>query len=150
MLEGYNTQQKIELISFLKSMQGKHVSVNQIVEHFADIDVQIGLTTIYRQLNKLVEQGFVKKYYIDDTAGSCFEYIDPEVTDDTANYFHLKCEECDNLIHFACQEVIELQEHVKAEHGFSIDPVRTVFYGTCAKCIKLKEKQKEKQNDITK
>ena len=62
MLEGYNTQQKTELISFLKSMQGKHVSVNQIVEHLADIDVQIGLTTIYRQLNKLVEQGFVKKY----------------------------------------------------------------------------------------
>ncbi|HHU53450.1 MAG TPA: transcriptional repressor [Clostridiaceae bacterium] len=140
MTGGYKTQQKTELMSYLEQMKGKHVTVNQIIEHFSEIGVQIGVTTIYRQLNRLVDTGLVKKYFIDEISGSCFEYVDINCKNSDQDHFHLKCEICDQLIHFECQEVMELQNHVKAEHGFIIDPVRTVFYGTCKKCLALKEK----------
>lgn len=141
MTDGYKTQQKTELISYLKSMRGSHVTVNQIVDHFEKIKVKIGLTTIYRQLNKMVEDGYVKKYFIDERAGSCFEFIDKNCDHSNHSHFHLKCETCDRLIHFDCQEVTDLQTHILEEHDFEINPVRTVFYGLCGECSKLRRKE---------
>ena len=46
----------------------------------------------------------------------------------------MKCEKCGKLLHMDCSEITELNEHLKAEHGFTIDPLRTVFYGICAEC----------------
>ncbi|HHT24213.1 MAG TPA: transcriptional repressor [Clostridiaceae bacterium] len=143
MTDGYKTQQKTELMSYLETMKGKHVTVNQIIDHFSEIGVQIGVTTIYRQLNKLVDTGHVKKYFIDEISGSCFEFVGKDHEISISDHFHLKCEICDKLIHFECREVLELQKHVKAEHDFTIDPVRTVFYGICKKCLDSKEKKSD-------
>lgn len=140
MTGGYKTQQKTELMSYLEEMKGKHVTVNQIIKHFSEIGVQIGVTTIYRQLNKLVDTGKVKKYFIDEISGSCFEFVDENHGISESTHFHLKCEICDKLIHFECREVLELQNHVRDEHDFIIDPVRTVFYGICKQCFDSKEK----------
>ncbi|MGI6579424.1 MAG: Fur family transcriptional regulator [Saccharofermentanales bacterium] len=150
MTGGYKTQQKTELMSYLESMKGKHVTVNQIIEYFSEIGVQIGVTTIYRQLNKLVDSGHVKKYFIDEISGSCFEFVDHNCENPVQDHFHLKCENCDQLIHFQCKEVTELQKHVKAEHGFIIDPVRTVFYGICEKCFNAQEKDQILNDPINK
>ncbi|NLJ70556.1 MAG: transcriptional repressor [Clostridiaceae bacterium] len=140
MTGGYNTQQKTELISYLEAMKGKHVTVNQIINYFSEIGVKIGVATIYRQLNKLVDSGHVKKYFIDEISGSCFEFVGENHEVTISDYFHLKCEICDQLIHFECKEVRELQNHVKSEHGFIIDPVKTVFYGICKNCFETKVK----------
>ncbi|NLM18989.1 MAG: transcriptional repressor [Clostridiaceae bacterium] len=140
MTSGYKTQQKNELMSYLEMMKGKHVTVNQIVAHFSKIGVQIGVTTIYRQLNKMVDTGHVKKYFIDEVSGSCFEFVGENRENSHGKHFHLKCEICDKLIHFECREILELQNHVRAEHDFIIDPVRTIFYGICKKCFDSREK----------
>ncbi|HZJ69077.1 MAG TPA: transcriptional repressor [Candidatus Eisenbacteria bacterium] len=135
----YITKQRSELLSFLEKKAGSHVTVNEIMDHFTSLNIQIGLTTIYRHLNKMVEQGTVKKFYIDSKLSSCFKYLPAENTDNRDDRFHLKCKECDRLINFKCDEVKSLQNHLIAEHGFTIDPVRTVFYGICKDC-KRKEK----------
>ena len=48
--------------------------------------------------------------------------------------FHCKCEKCGKLIHLECTELSLIGEHLREEHGFSIDHARTVFYGTCNEC----------------
>ncbi len=137
----YNSQQRIEMIEFLQSKPGQHVTVNEIANHFSSLQIQIGLTTIYRHLNRMVEKGIVKKFYIDGKQGSCFEYINPRYKKTNDKRFHLKCKNCDQLIHFECEEVKKLQEHIIKEHNFIIDPVRTVFYGICKSCKEKKNSQ---------
>ncbi len=132
----YKTSQKTELLEFLKSRSGEHVSVNDMIAYFTEKEIKIGMTTIYRHLNQMVAEGTVKKYYIDESSGSCFEYVEQNCKKYQAHHFHLKCEKCDCLIHFSCQEIETLETHIKQEHGFEIDPVRTVFYGLCEKCAK--------------
>lgn len=131
----YKTNQRAELVEYLRSRSGQHVTANEIMDYFRRLNIQIGLTTIYRQLNNLVETGLVKKFYIDDKTGSCFEYTADECQDLKHKHFHLKCESCGRLIHFECEEVNALQKHIKAEHGFLLDPDRTVFYGLCQSCL---------------
>ena len=48
--------------------------------------------------------------------------------------FHCKCEKCGKLIHLHCEELQEIQSHLLGEHGFQLDPRRTVLYGLCEGC----------------
>ena len=61
-----------------------------------------------------------------------------------------QCEKCGKLIHLECDFVSELQVHVQSEHGFTIDPLRTVFYGVCKECAAAeadKKNEKRKNNE---
>lgn len=139
-MTGYRTKQKTELLEFLKMKSGEHLSVQDIVNHFQQKDIKIGTTTIYRHLNRMVADGIVKKIYIDDRTGSCFEYVGSQCSEHKHQYYHLKCEQCEILIHFECYEVEALHKHVKKDHGFQINPNRTIFYGLCNECSKKEGK----------
>ena len=71
----YKTKQMTELLTFLKSVQGSHVTVNDICEYFQTKGISIGTTTVYRHLEKMVGEGLVAKYVVDGTSSACFEYI---------------------------------------------------------------------------
>ena len=48
----YRTKQMTELLTFLKSVPGRHVTVNDISKHFAQMQISVGTTTIYRHLGR--------------------------------------------------------------------------------------------------
>ena len=52
----YKTKQMTELHTFLQSVQGQHVTVQEIREYFKDREIAVGTTTIYRQLEKMVKE----------------------------------------------------------------------------------------------
>ena len=58
----YRTRQITELENYLCSMEGKHVTVSDICKYFKSQGISIGTTTVYRQLDRMVEQGLVAKY----------------------------------------------------------------------------------------
>ena len=63
----YRTRQITELENYLCSMEGKHVTVSDICKYFKSQGISIGTTTVYRQLDRMVEQGLVAKYVVDGT-----------------------------------------------------------------------------------
>ena len=130
----YNTRQRDLLIDYLKTVPHPHVTAGDIHEHFKSIGINIGVSTIYRQLERLVDEGTVKKFTIDSTSPACFEY-DDSFEEENTSCFHCKCVDCGKLIHLSCDEINEFFEHVSSEHGFVLDPKRTVFYGICEDCI---------------
>ena len=71
----YRTRQITELENYLCSMEGKHVTVSDICKYFKSQGISIGTTTVYRQLDRMVEQGLVAKYMVDGTSSACFEYL---------------------------------------------------------------------------
>lgn len=132
----YKTKQRALLCAYLKTVGQAHVTVNDVYEYFRGQGVQMGTATIYRQLERMVDEGLVNKYNIDAGSPACFEYLgERPVCPDTV-CFHCKCEKCGRLIHLHCDVIKGLKQHVEAEHGFVIDPRRTVFYGVCEECRK--------------
>ena len=131
----YKTKQMTEILTFLKSVQGRHVTVNEICDFFREKGISIGTTTIYRQLEKMVKEGLVAKYVIDGSSSACFEYIGDH-GEEHENCYHCKCEKCGKLIHLQCNEVEILKQHMQQHHDFQMDSHRTVFYGICGECSK--------------
>ena len=145
---GYKTKQRDLILNYMTAHKDSHVTVNVISDHLIGSGTPIGTATIYRQLEKLVEQGVVRKYTVDNSTCACFQYVEPERG--CHEHFHLKCEKCGKLINLECDFVSELQVHVQSEHGFTIDPLRTVFYGVCKECAAAeadKKNEKRKNNE---
>ena len=108
------------------------MSVQNISSYFSGEGINVGTATIYRQLDKLGEQGVVRKYVIDEKTGACYQYIEEQ--EGCRKHFHLKCTRCGRLIHLTCDHLSGLGEHIYEHHGFRVDPSKTVFYGLCAEC----------------
>lgn len=130
----YNTKQRDLILTYLKTVPGEHITAAEICTHFRSIGIQIGMSTVYRQLERLVDEGTVRKFIIDSNSPACFEY---EGGDDgePAACFHCKCVKCGKVIHLKCSEIQYIQEHLFEEHRFKMSESRTVFYGLCENCV---------------
>ena len=135
----YKTKHSEELIQYLQSIPGRHFTVGDVGDHFKERGTPMGTTTIYRQLDRLVEEGLVNRYIIDATSPACFEYVGGEHLPGEETCFHCKCEKCGKLIHLHCDELELIQSHLYKEHSFALDPLRTVFYGICSECMETAE-----------
>ena len=134
---GYNTKQKEKLLDYLIKNKEKHTNVQEISACLNAEGTPVGVATIYRQLDKLVDKGIVRKYAFDGKTCACYQYIDSERG--CHNHFHLKCLSCGRLIHLDCDHLAEISDHIAKEHGFQIDSSQTVFYGICSDCSKKKQ-----------
>ena len=138
----YKTQHKEELQKYLSNLEGEHFTVADLVSHFREEGRPIGTTTIYRQLERLCEEGLVNKYLIDQNSPACFEYVGERKEASKEHlFFHCKCSRCGALIHLHCHELDFMMEHLLVHHGFHWNPKRTVFYGLCENCAREEEKR---------
>jgi Fur family ferric uptake transcriptional regulator len=129
----YHTRQGQSILDYIKSLGGAHVTINQIVRHFEDTEEGIGQTTVYRHLEKLAAEGKIRKYILHDGKSACYQYTGSETN--CRDHFHLKCEICGALIHVDCGLLDEIEKHLLIRHDFQINMLKTVFYGTCKKCL---------------
>ncbi len=132
----YKTKQRELILEFLRQNSDSHLTAQSISEALSVY--KVGKSTVYRYLDKLCEEGLVRKYILSDGSSACYQYTNGE---DCSRHFHLKCLKCNALVHLECDYLKETEQHINAHHGFSVDTSRTVFYGLCADC-----KEKEKKN----
>ncbi len=131
----YNTKQREVLLDYLRTVPGEHITAADVCRYFREQGTPIGQSTIYRQLESLVDEGVINKYIIDGTTPACFEYAGEESHADAEICFHCKCEKCGKLIHLHCDELESIGAHLLSHHGFRLNPMRTVFYGLCEDCM---------------
>lgn len=130
----YKTKQREILIEYFEDRPGKHITAGDVSEYCKEQGALVGQSTIYRQLESLVDEGIINKYTIDVNSPACFEYAGKHM-EGQQTCFHCKCEKCGKLIHLHCDELEEIQSHLYREHRFRLDPRRTVFYGLCEACM---------------
>ena len=137
----YNTRQGQQMLEYLESIGRVHFTAADARRYFLEHDIPLGTSTVYRQLEKLVSEGTIKKYVVEEGQSACYEYVGTAENNEVTCY-HLKCEACGTLIHLACHEITEFENHITEHHGFHVNPRRTVFFGLCENCY-----QKERQAD---
>lgn len=124
----YKTKQREAIFCYIEQQKDRYVTAAELLEYFKSGGISIGLTTIYRHLDRLVEKGVLRKYNLDGANSACYKANTPE------DKFLLKCEDCGTLIHFKCHDLEHLYNHFNQEHNFAINPYKTVFYGKCDQC----------------
>ncbi len=128
----YRTRQREVILEFLKNSDSCHVSIEEVLEHLKAAGEKVGRTTIYRYMEKLTDEGVLRKYFIEEGAGACYQYVNPQ--ENCHEHFHLKCLKCGRLIHVECEYLDQIGSHILTHHGFEIDNTKTVFYGICRDC----------------
>lgn len=131
----YQTRHRKTLFSYLESLSRKHVTASDIHHHFQQLGISIGMSTIYRHLERMIDEGLVNQYLLDKTDAACFEYVGSHQEDEKTSCFHFKCESCGKLIHLHCDELGLIQDHLLKKHGLDINSLRTVLYGSCTQCM---------------
>ena len=127
----YHTKQQQSILEIMEKMEEKYVTAGQVAKALKEEGAQVGLTTVYRRLDRLVKEGLVQKIVLDGNSGACYQYVG----DNEANsHFLLKCEDCGEIQNMDCGHMEELYSHVLEEHHFNVNPHRTMFYGLCEKC----------------
>lgn len=129
---GYKTRQKEKILDYLVRNKEKHTNVQEISAFLTEEGTPVGTATIYRQLDKLIDSGTVRRYNFDGKTGACYQYIEND--SECHEHFHLKCTICGKLIHLNCERLSGIDRHIFEHHGFQVDPSQTVFYGKCSDC----------------
>jgi Fur family ferric uptake transcriptional regulator len=130
---GYNTKQSEAVLALLRSNRSRHMTAAQIADSLPDV----GRTTVYRRLERLVGRGLAKKYVFDGVSGACFQYAEPHDGCER-EHFSLKCETCGGVTSVHCGALEKVTRHLLRSHGFRIDDAKTVFYGVCKACEEAK------------
>lgn len=130
--KAYNTKGRQMILDLVRSSEDEHITASTVLKKLSENNITVGTATVYRQLERLADEGLLRKYFIDGVPAACFEYV--ERHDDCETHIHFRCEECGELCCIDCDEMKAIEKHFDSEHGISIDPVKTVIYGKCKAC----------------
>ena len=132
--KNYNTKQRDYLVAFFKGNANQCFTAEEVYANAkaAECGKAIGQTTVYRNLERLAQEGILLKHNMPAGISAYFQYLEPCKKED--GHFHLLCSDCGSVIHLDCGFINELAKHMREEHKFSFDKQKTVFYGHCAKC----------------
>ena len=130
----YHTKQKEEILLCIASFGAEHFTAADVAVRLTREGSSVGQATVYRTLERLASEGSLRKYVIDGTTAACYQQNEADPVAHCHEHFHLKCEVCGRLIHVECEELSKIASHMEEEHGFRVDPKKTVFYGICEKC----------------
>ncbi len=126
--ETYNTKQKEIILNTIKKQ--KHAFT--VKDIYNEINTKTGLTTIYRLVDKLVEEKQLNKFISDDNT-TYYQYLEKC---DQKNHFYLKCDKCKDIFHIDCDCINELSNHIINNHKFKLNKENIIIKGICDKCQK--------------
>lgn len=138
----YHTKQQEVILQFMENTKEKYITISQIAEYLKLQGESVGLTTIYRHMDKFLKEGIVRKIMLDGNSGACYQFV--VNAEEETNQFLLKCEDCGNIMNMGCGHMQELYSHVLEEHHFNVNPHRTMFYGVCEQCLNRGQENVEK------
>ena len=129
------TNQRLLVLEVLADNRDRHMAVEDIYELVKADYPDIGLATIYRTVQLLLEMQLVDRINLDD---GCVRYEISEAFGEEAggkhHHHHLICKTCGKVLPFKDDLLDELEKHIEEETGFHVLDHELKFYGHCREC----------------
>ena len=126
MSERRNTWQKTAVLEELSS-SAEFVSAQELHQKISKSGKKLGLTTVYRALTEMVEQGMADSLSISD-GEMRYRICTPE------HHHHLICRNCGKTVEFDMPGFEELAQAVAKANGFAELSHEVELFGVCAGC----------------
>ena len=136
---GYRMTVPRQAILDILSKTSEHLSAEDVYKAVHKIYSHVGLTTVYRTLELLVQIGLVFKFDFGDGRS---RYELSEGPKGERHHHHLVCTDCGRVIDYTdfIDEEIELlnqtEKGLSKKYNFKITNHLIQFYGLCDKCKK--------------
>ena len=129
------TNQRILVLEVLADHRDKHLTAEDIYELVREDYPEIGLATIYRTVQLLLEMQLVDRINLDD---GCARYEIGEFFDgeERHHHHHLICRTCGKIIPFKDDLLENLEDKIEETTGFHVLDNELKFYGQCKECQK--------------
>ena len=98
----YKTKQRECILECIRKQADAYITIQQLSEALEQQHQKVGLTTIYRTLDKLEQEKAIAKISIDGVGGTCYRYL-PREND---IFFSLKCERCGKVVDIGCPDCL--------------------------------------------
>lgn len=126
------TTQRIAILEVLEACPGKHLTSEEIYDMVKLRIPEIGLATVYRNVQVLMELGFIEKVNLDDG------FVRYELADsnDAKNHrhHHLICIKCGQVYSFEDDLLEQLEGRIQDTMDFYVVNHEVKLYGYCQKC----------------
>ena len=119
-----NTIQKKIILDSIKNTKS-HPNVNELLKIVKEKDSTIGKSSIYRNLNSMVEDGSVKLILTNSNS--------KRYDGDISNHNHFVCNKCNKVIDIMNEKTID--KKLEKEYNFIIQEKSTTYFGICNDCI---------------
>ncbi len=130
----YHTGSRAKIKEYLLSAADRSVSAGDISRYMENNGCPVSITTVYRYLDKLEQDGNLVKYAPDEKGTATYQYVERNHKCD--EHLHLKCTGCGAVEHLDCHFMDEISEHIATDHGFLLQCRGSVLYGLCRNCRK--------------
>lgn len=134
---GYKCTIAREIILEILEDSEKHLSSEEVFHKVSRLNSNIGLTTVYRTLELLVNLDIVDKFEFGDGRS---RYELSEKFSRKPHHHHLICSECgmiidySNFMDYEIDYLTKIQKELGAKHEFDITGHLIRFYGKCTAC----------------
>ncbi len=105
-----------------------HLSAEQIRRRLKEVGNSVGLATIYRTLDLLVQSGLVRAHDF----GQGYRRFEPMPAQ--AHHDHLICVRCGKVEEFSHDRLERMLPIIADEYGFQPERHRVEIYGVCRDC----------------
>jgi Fur family ferric uptake transcriptional regulator len=123
------TPQRQTILEVFLKYEG-HAEVEDLFLIVRGIDPTIGIATVYRTMNILVECGLARENTLSKGQKS-FEKLYHQ-----SHHDHLICTQCNKIVEFAHPLIEKYQLEVCQTHGFTLRQHKMEIYGICMDCQK--------------
>lgn len=127
-----NTRQKNQILDVIRQLDGDHFTAEGLIDLLKEREINVGRATVYRFLKQLEDVGQLKRYFLSEGMGACFQFLGEETS--CNDHCHVMCSQCGAILHVEDELLQRFAEKLESEKGFTIDEGRTVFYGKCKQC----------------
>lgn len=120
-----NTIQRKIVFDAVKDL-ANHPTSNDIYDHVVTSHPNISRGTVYRNLNSLAEDGYLRKICIPDGADRFDHTVMP--------HYHIKCTSCGKFTDLDMEYMKDLDDKVRDVTGYEMESQDIVFRGICPNC----------------
>lgn len=125
------TPQRNAVVEVLIANAEDHLSAEEIYMHTKEIHNEIGLATVYRNLELLEKLGIIHRFDYGDGQSRYEIRLDDG---DEHYHHHLICKKCGYIGEFHSDLLETIEKRIEQEKGFEVTDHCLRFFGLCANC----------------
>ena len=133
------TSQRLMVLNILSAHGDEHLTVEEIYDLAKEESPEIGLATIYRTVQVLLDLHVIDKVTFDD--GFTRYELNGEESASGHRHHHAICTGCGKVYSLESDLLDSLEEEVMEKLGFLVTNHEVKLYGLCSECRKKNEKK---------
>ena len=126
------TSQRLMVLNILSAHGDEHLTVEEIYDLAQEESPEIGLATIYRTVQVLLELHVIEKVTFDD--GFARYELNGEETGSGHRHHHAICTQCGKVYSLETDLLDTLEKQVFESLGFEVTDHEVKLYGLCSAC----------------